>query len=82
MNENVKKIALVAIIVVAAVAVGFSVYNSNQGDKMIVDNVTKMPAGHKSEKELALESQGKLGQAESIERDLGGDLSGTSGGKN
>ncbi|CAN1516536.1 hypothetical protein MCEMSE15_00950 [Fimbriimonadaceae bacterium] len=84
MNENAKKAGLVAIIVLAVGAAAFSAYNISQGDKMVIDNVTKMPEGHKSEKELALESQAQAGAAATApagEKDLGGDLTGAGGGK-
>ncbi len=84
MNENAKKAGLVAIIVLAVGAAAFSAYNMSQGDKMVIDSVTKMPEGHKSEKELALESQAQAGAAAPApagEKDLGGDLTGAGGGK-
>ena len=66
---------------IADVVAAFSVYNMSQGDKMVIDNVTKMPEGHKSEKDLALEQEAKSGANAPVEeKDLGGDLGG--GGKN
>jgi len=84
MNENAKKAGLVVVIVVAICVAAYSAYNMSQGDKMVIDNVTKMPEGHKSEKELALEAQAKAGAAAPApagEKDLGGDLTGVGGGK-
>ncbi len=81
MNENTKKAALIVLIVIAVLVAAYSAYNMSQGDKMIIDNVTKMPEGHKSEKELALEEEAKSGAKAPVEeKDLGGDLGG--GGKN
>jgi hypothetical protein len=79
MNENVKKILLVVVIVVAF---GFAIRSASRlmtGDQMIIENTIKMPPGHKSEKQLALERMKTSGQPAPEpfkERDLGGDLGG------
>ncbi|MCC7229230.1 MAG: hypothetical protein IT203_02485 [Fimbriimonadaceae bacterium] len=80
MNENAKKLGLVAIIVVAVVAAVFGANRLFGEEKMQIDNVVKMPEGHKSEKQQALDAQAAAGGAKTTgggeERDLGGDLSG------
>lgn len=82
MNENTKKIGLIAIIVLAIVAAGFGAKTLFVGEQMQVENTVKMPAGYKSEKQRALEQQAQTG-AQPIQggkdSDLSGDLSG--GGK-
>lgn len=80
MNENAKKFGLIAIIIVAVVGAIFGATRLFGEEQMQVDNVVKMPEGHKSEKQQALDAQAAAGGAKTTggkeERDLGGDLSG------
>ena len=68
MNETTKKAVLIVVAVAALAIAGFSAMKMMKGDEMIVDQKVTLPAGHKSEKEKALESGGKSGG----EKDLGG----------
>ncbi len=54
MNERAKQVALVVVILIAAVLVVNSAKDSFGEQKMIIDNVVKMPEGHQSEKERML----------------------------
>jgi hypothetical protein len=76
MNENQKKVGLIAIVVVALAAIGYMAFKSSQPDKMDVVKTINAPAGYKGEKEKALEAQKDAGapapaQAENREKDLG-----------
>ena len=75
MNENAKKGLLIGIIVVAVIAVGFSVMNAASADKPQVVKTVTMPPGYKSEKQLANEAAKNGGTPPAKggeERDLGG----------
>ncbi len=61
MNENLKRGLLIGVIVLAIAFAGFQVYKSTSGEQTHVEAEYKVAPGHKSEKELALEAQGKSG---------------------
>ena len=82
MNDNTKKIGLIAVIVVALAGAVFGAMRLFGEEKMVIENTVKMPEGYKSEKQRAIDAQstgqpapepaGKGG----ADRDLGGDLGG------
>lgn len=69
MNENLKKGALIGIIILAVAFAGWQVTKTMNADKPHVEASYNMPAGHKSEKELALEAQAKNGGAQTAPSD-------------
>lgn len=74
MNDNVKRVALVVVIVASIVVAGFGAKRALSGDQMEVEKVIAAPPGHKSEKQLAIEHQnvGTSAADDGGERDLGG----------
>lgn len=56
-SDNVKKIALAAVIVIAVVVAFMQGKTAVQGEQMVIEGGFKMPAGFKSEKEHAVEAQ-------------------------
>ena len=77
MNENAKKGILVAVIVVALAIVAFAFVKVSSADQPTIVKTVTMPAGYKSEKQLADEAAqkgGSPGEAPAGERDLGGDV--------
>lgn len=72
MSENNKKMGLVAVIILAVAAAGYSAYKYSTADRMIIENTTPMPPGYKSEKARALEAQraGQVAEPKG-EKDLG-----------
>jgi hypothetical protein len=73
MNDTTKKGLLIVVVVVALVVAGFGAKKFIAGDQMQVENTVKMPAGHKSQKQPALDAQKNGGNVEPfVERDLGG----------
>ena len=63
MNEKTKKAALIGIVVVAVLAAAYGATGFFKGDQMVVEKSYPAPAGHKSEKQLAMEAQ-QSGQAD------------------
>ncbi len=71
MNDNTKKIGLIAIAVIAICVAIFGALKMAGGEKMTVDQTIKMPPGFKSEKQRALDAQAAGGTAPAApERDL------------
>ncbi len=59
MSENLKKGLLIGVIVLAVLVGGWQVMKTMNSETPHVEAVVNTPAGHKSEKELALEAQAK-----------------------
>jgi|GEM_PF-1743704 len=72
MDENAKKVGLIALIVVAVGALGFFAIRAGNSDKMdVVGEVIQAPPGFKSEKERALEAQAQGATPPVVERQEG-----------
>lgn len=78
MNENAKKAGLVVVVILAIGAAVFGAMRLFGEEKMEIQNTVKMPEGHKSEKQKALEAQGAGNPAPATgkEVDLSGSLNG------
>lgn len=62
-SDNVKKIALAAVILIAVVVAFMQGKTAVQGEQMVIEGGFKMPADFKSEKQRAVEAQQASGTA-------------------
>jgi len=77
MNENAKKVGLVAIIVVALVAAVFGIMQFTSSDKPQVDKVIQIPEGSRSMKDIEMENQAKQQAGQAAGDDMGGSIGGS-----